>query len=203
MTRSYFPSQAPSPALSDVETRLALWSRLSSSEKRRNCWIKSDLTRIFIDSRCFNRDDINWAEEASWLHDDLMFLMTLRSRDIVSLPPASLHRCQTESLETNTNNRKLDCSDQFPRLFVRPQSGDTDNALLTTSQVVAPPAAQWLISHPTFAGQKKLNQLSVRFRFLGCRPGKTLLTLCTLASSEPRQMPANVRTKVRHFSELI
>ena len=54
----------------------------------------------------------------------------------------------------------------------------TDNTLLTTSQVVAPPAAQWPIAHPTYAGEKKLNQLSVRFRFLGCRQDPGLVKLC-------------------------
>ena len=53
------------------------------------------------------------------------FLMTLRSSDSVSLHPASPQMSdQVLTPETNTNNRKLDCSDQCPRLFVRPQSGD-------------------------------------------------------------------------------
>ena len=69
------------------------------------------------------RDDIHRAE-AGWLHDH-EFLMTLRSSDSVSLHPASLQMSdQVLTPETNTNNRKLDCSDQCPGLFVRPQSGD-------------------------------------------------------------------------------
>ena len=123
-------------------------------------------------------------------------------RDIVSLPPASEHRCQTRVLRQIPTTGSWIAVISFPG-YLSGRNQGTDNTLLTTSQVVAPPAAQWHISHPTFAGEKKLNQLSVRFRFLGCRPGNPLLTLCTLASSEPRQMPANVRTKVRHFSELI
>ena len=73
------------------------------------------------------RDDIHWAEAGwlTWLHDQLEFLMTLRSSDSVSLHPASPQMSdQVLTPETNTNNRKLDCSDQCPRLFVRPQSGD-------------------------------------------------------------------------------
>ena len=72
------------------------------------------------------RDDIHWAEAGwlTWLHDH-EFLMTLRSSDSVSLHPASLQMSdQVLTPETNTNNRKLDCSDQCPGLFVRPQSGD-------------------------------------------------------------------------------
>ena len=57
---------------------------------------------------------------------------------------------------------------------------------------------------PDICRQKKLNQLCAGFPFPGCslRVYKTELTLCTLESSAPEQMPANVRTKVRNFSEL-
>ena len=118
-----------------------------------------------------SNEDLYWLSlfDMKWTH--LVFMtswsyqvshdITEVCRDSMSLPPASPHRCQ--SLETNTNNRKLDCSDQFPQLFVRARNQGTDNTLATTTQAGARTSAQWPITHPTSAGEKKRNQLWTRF----------------------------------------
>ena len=97
------------------------------------------------------RDDIHWAEAGwlTWLHDQLEFLMTLRSSDSVSLHPASVQMSDQVSRQIPTTGSWIAVISVPGYLSGRNQG--TDNTLLTTSQAQT---AQWPVSHPTWAGRR-------------------------------------------------